>query len=358
MEAVQSFGQRGGEFGVSESRGDRGLWADDRLPSERALSESLQVIGASGGAKISDRLGPTISRLMRPYAALGHFDLEDVLHTRRLLEEETARVAAAERTDEQLARLETLLGQIDAADADGGTYLALDGKFHVAVALARGNPLLPHLMCSVRDAVTEHLVNGNRPARWPKLASSAQKSHRAQRDAATAAERVRRHKAFSAAAAVCNYHVSLEALGPRVAKRTRWPTVPLAHVSRTRPLYRRDHAFFDRARRSRSVQFAVRKQRFSGHSRRTLAGLLGAGTAGVCVRRQGPSAATLGWSEFRPRRSSPASFTLARRRDPVRADCGPTSGCGRTAIGSAVQSGKLTPRSARSIAAYFSNICF
>ncbi|WP_406643345.1 hypothetical protein [Amycolatopsis sp. WGS_07] len=40
---------------------------------------------------------------MRLYMALGLFDLEDVLHTRRLLEEEAARVAAAERTDEQLA---------------------------------------------------------------------------------------------------------------------------------------------------------------------------------------------------------------------------------------------------------------
>ncbi|WP_406633188.1 FadR/GntR family transcriptional regulator [Amycolatopsis sp. WGS_07] len=205
---------------------DGKLQAGDRLPSERALSESLQVsrpslrealrvldaldiitvrtgIGASGGTKISDRLGPTISRLMRLYMALGHFDLEDVLHTRRLLEEEAARVAAAERTDEQLARLEALLDQMDAASADSDTYLALDGKFHVAVALASGNPLLAHLMGSMRDAVTEHLVKRELdPAAWPKLASSAQKSHRAlvkalrNGDAEAAAEQVRRHTAF------------------------------------------------------------------------------------------------------------------------------------------------------------------
>ncbi|MBB1156951.1 FadR/GntR family transcriptional regulator [Amycolatopsis dendrobii] len=205
---------------------DGKLQAGDRLPSERALSESLQVsrpslrealrvldaldiitvrtgIGASGGTRISDHLGPTISRLMRLYMALGHFDLEDVLHTRHLLEEEAARVAATERTDEQLARLEALLDQMDAAVSDSDTYLALDGKFHVAVALASGNPLLAHLMGSMRDAVTEHLVKRElAPATWPKLASSAQKSHRAlvkalrDRDADAAAEQVRRHTAF------------------------------------------------------------------------------------------------------------------------------------------------------------------
>lgn len=205
---------------------DGKLQAGDRLPSERALSEALRVsrpslrealrvldaldiitvrtgIGVDGGTKISTRLGPTISRLMRLYMALGHFDLDNVLNTRRLLEVEAARVAATARTDEQLARLEKLLDEMDGAVGDSDKYLTLDGRFHVAVALASGNPLLAHLMGSMRDAVTEHLVKAELDrAKWPTQAAAAQKSHRAllealrEGDADAAAEQVRRHPAF------------------------------------------------------------------------------------------------------------------------------------------------------------------
>lgn len=178
------------------------LNAGDRLPSERALSEMLQVsrpsvrealrvldamdiitvktgVGSAGGTKISDKLGPMISRLMRLYMALGHFDLDNVLETRRLLEEEAVRVAATRRTDEQLAGMEKLLAQMDDLVEDRERYLALDGKFHVAVALASSNPLLAHLMGSMRDAVTENLVKAHVEKNdWQTLALKAQQNHR------------------------------------------------------------------------------------------------------------------------------------------------------------------------------------
>lgn len=202
------------------------LQAGDRLPSERTLSETLQVsrpsvrealrvldaldiitvrtgVGAGGGTKISNQIGPTISRLMRLYMALGHFDLDNVLNTRRILEEEAARIAATNRTEEQLAGLETLLSEMDEAAADRDAYLALDGKFHLAVALASGNQLLAHLMGSMRDAVTENLVKAQ-PGddTWPTLTAKAQKTHRALMaalragDADMAARQVARHTSF------------------------------------------------------------------------------------------------------------------------------------------------------------------
>lgn len=202
------------------------LNAGDRLPSERALSEMLQVsrpsvrealrvldamdiitvrtgVGSGGGTKISDKLGPMISRLMRLYMALGHFDLDNVLETRRLLEEEAVRVASTKRTDEQLAGMDKLLAQMDDQVEDRERYLSLDGKFHVAVALASSNPLLAHLMGSMRDAVTENLVKAHiDESEWPRLAGKAQQNHRrlveALRagDADTAAQCVGQHVDF------------------------------------------------------------------------------------------------------------------------------------------------------------------
>ncbi|MEA5456297.1 FCD domain-containing protein [Sinomonas sp. JGH33] len=205
---------------------DGRLTAGDRLPSERALSEMLHVsrpsvrealrvldamdiitvrtgVGSAGGTKISDKLGPTISRLMRLYMALGHFDLDDVLKTRRLLEEEAAREAATERTEEQLEGMDKLLAEMDGAVHDRERYLALDGKFHVAVALASGNPLLAHLMGSMRDAVTENLVKAHiDDQQWPTLAANAQQTHRSlvdalrAGDALAAAQYVGQHAGF------------------------------------------------------------------------------------------------------------------------------------------------------------------
>ena len=200
------------------------LNAGDRLPSERALSEMLQVsrpsvrealrvldamdiitvktgVGSSGGTKISDKLGPMISRLMRLYMALGHFDLDNVLETRRLLEEEAAREAATKRTDEQLAGMDKLLAGMDDLLGDRERYLALDGKFHVAVALASSNPLLAHLMGSMRDAVTENLVKAHiEESNWETLARKAQQNHRKLVEALRAGDR-------DAAAQCINQHV-------------------------------------------------------------------------------------------------------------------------------------------------------
>ncbi|MFE4831222.1 FadR/GntR family transcriptional regulator [Streptomyces sp. NPDC056672] len=117
---------------------------------------------------------------MRLYMALDHFDIEDVLGTRLVLEREAARAAPLRRTDEQLLGMDGLLDEMVAVVGDPTRYIPLDSKFHVVIALMSGNRLLAHLMGSMRDAIAENLLRSKTDeALWPSLAGRAQENNHA-----------------------------------------------------------------------------------------------------------------------------------------------------------------------------------
>lgn len=182
---------------------DGRLRPGDRLPNERALSQSLDIsrpslrealrvleamdiitvrtgIGAAGGSTINDAPGAMVSRLLRLYVALGHFTVTDVVDTRRALERRTVREAATARTTEQLGRLHDLITDMDRNADDPERYFDIDSKFHVAIAEAAGNPLIAHLMAGLRDAFSHQMLTGG-PKRetWPAVVARASSDHRA-----------------------------------------------------------------------------------------------------------------------------------------------------------------------------------
>jgi GntR family transcriptional repressor for pyruvate dehydrogenase complex len=198
----------------------------DRLPNERSLAkqlgvgrpslrealrvlEALEVIevrpglGAASGTVISDHLGSALPGLLSMHMALGRFGADELIETRLVLEVWTARAAAEKRTQEQVRGIGGILAELESHEDDRETYLAIDARFHLAIAEAAGNPLLAHLMEGLRVPMVQHM---NRQAGvwddWDAVIGWAAPDHRAlymaiahqDPDAAEAA--MRHHLAF------------------------------------------------------------------------------------------------------------------------------------------------------------------
>ncbi|MEJ2856321.1 MULTISPECIES: FadR/GntR family transcriptional regulator [Saccharothrix] len=82
-------------------------------------------------------------------------ELREVLQVRRTLEVEGARLAATERTDEELTRLEALLAERDAALAakDWDRLVERDAAFHLLLVQSSHNNLLYQLYQGLTEAV-------------------------------------------------------------------------------------------------------------------------------------------------------------------------------------------------------------
>ncbi|SUA90385.1 FadR/GntR family transcriptional regulator [Pandoraea pulmonicola] len=166
-----------------ETRLIEGAWSPgDRIPSERALAESLGVARstvrtalqrlvargllktrAASGVFVSDRLQ---TGLISPWRQLvsDHPELRpDMLEFRLMLEGTTAYLAAVRATDEDLARMGELVDGLVDAHRRGDTVLEsrLDADFHTALANASHNAMLRHLQGSVVKMLHEHISLNN-----------------------------------------------------------------------------------------------------------------------------------------------------------------------------------------------------
>lgn len=148
-----------------------------RLPSERDLATQLGVsrpVVHAGLAELEARglvtVRPRARAVVNDYRRSGSLALltslinyqrgeidpsllVGMLDMRKLVETETARCAARQRTAEDLGRLGDLLAAERAADpTDTAAVTDLDFELHHAVALASGNPVYPLLIKSFEPA--------------------------------------------------------------------------------------------------------------------------------------------------------------------------------------------------------------
>jgi GntR family transcriptional regulator, transcriptional repressor for pyruvate dehydrogenase complex len=150
---------------------DTDLKAGDRLPPERDLAARLGVSRATvsqalvamevvgivhvrhgDGAVLVDSSGS--SRLvdaLRRHAQ----QLPDIIDAREALESKLAALAAVRRTDEDLARIEAALADMERDIEAGGRGVEGDESFHGAVTLAGHSPLLHRLMSEISDLIRE-----------------------------------------------------------------------------------------------------------------------------------------------------------------------------------------------------------
>ncbi|MGH3089588.1 MAG: FadR/GntR family transcriptional regulator [Rubrobacteraceae bacterium] len=152
--------------------------AGDRLPSERELAEQLGVGRTSvrEGLRFLEKLGileirqgtGIVVRSLSLGEVFEHLipvqtiielpdrDVRNIMHVRRVLEAESARMAARNATEEQLDRLRNLLDGMAASLEKPREYLDLDLEFHVVLAEAGGNPVLAQLTGLIRDIYTRY----------------------------------------------------------------------------------------------------------------------------------------------------------------------------------------------------------
>ena len=188
------------------------LRSGDRLPNERLLAEelgvgrpsvrealrvleALEVIEVTGGAGrasgsvVAAEAGSALSSLLGLHLLLGHFSADELVEARLVLEIWSARTAAKQRTDADVAQLRSLLDELDASMGDRDRYLGLDTALHLAIASAAGNTLLSHLMDALRVPIVD-LLHERTDARkdWDAVVAWAQPDHHALVDAIIAGD--------------------------------------------------------------------------------------------------------------------------------------------------------------------------
>jgi DNA-binding FadR family transcriptional regulator len=151
----------------------------ERLPSERDFAAQLNVsrpvlhqalvdLEAKGLVQIIPRRGVFINDYRRDGSLAMLSSLlsyhngqlapdfgQSLLDMRMLLEVETARLAAQNRTEEQLGEFQEILENEDkAAIHDPQTLTDLDFAFHLAIAIASGNLVYPLIINSFKAVYT------------------------------------------------------------------------------------------------------------------------------------------------------------------------------------------------------------
>ncbi len=115
-----------------------GSWIDEmKLAEEYGISrtplrEALKVLAAEGLVTMKVRRGAYVTEVSEK-------DLTDVYHLLGLLESDAAGVVAERATPGQLAQLQALHGQLEAATGDRDRFFAINEQFHMLLLEAADN---------------------------------------------------------------------------------------------------------------------------------------------------------------------------------------------------------------------------
>lgn len=179
---------------------DGKLAVGGRLPAERSLAEQLQVsrtsvreairiLEAMGVVRAGVGSGPEAGTVVisDPTAALGsalrlhvatqHLPVSDIVETRVLLESWAA--AHARPDAPELIGAAELLDDMDSDELAVDDFLALDVRFHLALADAAGNAVVSAMMGSLRESIQGYAsrLTANLPD-WDAMALRLRDEHR------------------------------------------------------------------------------------------------------------------------------------------------------------------------------------
>jgi DNA-binding FadR family transcriptional regulator len=197
------------------------LGPGDHLPPERSLAaelgvgrssvrEAVRVLEVLGLVRTATGSGPQagaiivatpsggMSALLRLQVAAQGFPVADVVKTRLLLE--TAVVAELAEAQPDLTTAARLLDAMDSPDLTPQEFLALDARFHVALAEGTGNQVVTAMMTGLRDSIESYVLAGVPAiADWAAEAGQLRAEHRGillaieAGDGAAARDRVHAH---------------------------------------------------------------------------------------------------------------------------------------------------------------------
>ncbi|MFS0794617.1 FadR/GntR family transcriptional regulator [Microbacterium sp. 1P10AE] len=212
----------------------------DRLTPERELAsqlgvgrssvrEAIRVLEVLGVVRTATGSGPSagamivttprggLAAFLRLQVAASGFPLDDVVRTRIVLEGDVAETLAA--SDADLTEVHGILDAMDAEALRREDFLALDARFHQALAEASGNAVVAAMMAGLRSSIESYTQSGAALLEdWESTSARLRAEHRAvveavaDGDASVARDRIRAHIAgYSAQVAV--------ALGVHATKR-------------------------------------------------------------------------------------------------------------------------------------------
>lgn len=197
------------------------LTPGDRLTPERELAaqlgvgrssvrEAIRVLEVLGVVRTATGSGPSsgamivttprggLAAFLRLQVAASGFPLADVVRTRIVLESDIAETLAGSAAD-----LTEIGGILDAMDADAlrrDEFLALDARFHQALAEASGNAVVAAMMAGLRSSIESYTQAGAALlGDWESTSARLRAEHRGivaaveAGDRAAARDRVRAH---------------------------------------------------------------------------------------------------------------------------------------------------------------------
>jgi DNA-binding FadR family transcriptional regulator len=154
--------------------------------------------GPSSGAMIVTTPRGGLAAFLRLQVAASGFPLGDVVRTRIVLECDVAETLAG--ADADLTEIRGILDAMDAAALDRDEFLALDARFHQALAEASGNAVISAMMAGLRSSIESYTRAGAAMLEdWDETSRRLRAEHRgivqavADGDAAAARDRVHAH---------------------------------------------------------------------------------------------------------------------------------------------------------------------
>ena len=146
-----------------------GLMPGDPLPSETAISETLNVsrpvvreafralsalrvleIGNGRKARVAQPDAEPLSVVLDHTVQVKQVSIQQILDVRSTLEKRAANLAALRRTEKQAAMLKDQVAQMFDALDEPKRLMEIDIAFHDTIAKASGNPLCTLLVASFR----------------------------------------------------------------------------------------------------------------------------------------------------------------------------------------------------------------
>ena len=181
MEKFKSLGNRTSlsktvEAQIEEAIRTRKFQPGDRLPTEQELCvqfgvsrtvvrEAAHMLHAKGlisvekgrGMYVRKVTGESAAGPMNRYLQM-HFQrsyVMDIVRARQILEPAIAELAAVNRSEEDLQRLEADIEALRKAEGDHKGLSDLDTQFHIDLAKASGNSLMPLLLDPIHRLIPE-----------------------------------------------------------------------------------------------------------------------------------------------------------------------------------------------------------
>ncbi len=122
----------------------------------KALSErGLVAIHPGRGIFVADLSADALKEPMKLLFQRRNFSYENLVETRRVLEVEIAGLAAERALPEHTEKMREAIAEMDRTIGERESFINADHAFHVALADATQNPLLPMLIDSIGELVRE-----------------------------------------------------------------------------------------------------------------------------------------------------------------------------------------------------------